>query len=134
MSRQTRLVHAVAGVLKRGDRLLVAERPRDKPYSGYWEFPGGKVEPDEAPKIALRRELAEELGILVIEACEVVKHEHIYPDKTVQLDVWLVTSFEGEPQGLENQELRWVTMAEMMDLKLLEGNWAILEKLKAVLG
>ncbi len=62
------VVHVVAGILLRGDRMLIAERPAGKPYDGYWEFPGGKIEENESAHAALARELHEELGIEVVSA------------------------------------------------------------------
>lgn len=113
----------------RNGRLLVAERPVGKPYSGFWEFPGGKVEDQESGEQTLRRELHEELGVEVTASRHLFNHTHVYPDKTVLLEVWLVTEFTGEPQGQENQALRWVLPAEITQLPLLEGNWAIIDKI-----
>lgn len=122
-------IHAVAGILQNANKLLVAQRPVGKPYSGYWEFPGGKVEKQEAGEQALKRELHEELGIEIISSQHLFNHTHSYPDKNVLLEVWLVSQFSGEPQSKENQELRWVTQSEMKQLQLLEGNWPILDKI-----
>lgn len=130
MSRQTGLIRVAVGILKKADRVLVAERPPDKPYSGYWEFPGGKIEASEMGADALKRELHEELGITVVTAVRWFEHEHAYPDKTVLLEMWLVTDFIGEPHGKENQQLRWVNLSELLALRLLEGNWLIIDKIK----
>ncbi len=126
------ILHAVAGIIKRDDKILIAERPVGKPYSGYWEFPGGKIEQNESSQHALTRELHEELGIEVISAKHCFEHTHTYPDKTVHLEMWLVTTFLGEPHSKEDQALRWVSLQEMQSLSipLLEGNWAIIEKIK----
>lgn len=121
------------GILKRDGRLLVGQRPSDKPYSGYWEFPGGKIEADETAYQALVRELREELGVEVKQASLWFEHSHVYPDKTVFLEIWQVESFMHEPEPQENQSLRWASLAEIMDLKLLEGNWPVLEKIKQLL-
>ena len=123
------LIYVVVGILKQGDKLLLAERPSDKPYAGYWEFPGGKVEEYENVQLALKRELYEELGIEVISSKHLFDHHHTYPDKRVLLEVWSVTQFLGQPRGKENQSLRWVTFTEMRELNLLEGNWVILDRL-----
>lgn len=133
MSREARLisVHVVAGILKREDTFLIAERPVGKPYSGYWEFPGGKLEPHELAEQALKRELHEELGIQVITAQYICDHHYTYPDKTVKLEVWLVNDFVGEPQGQENQIIRWVSLADMSTMPLLEGNWPLLDIIKS---
>ncbi len=125
-------VHAVAGLVMRDGKLLVAERPEGKPYSGFWEFPGGKIEADESGDAAIRRELQEELGIDVIQADRWFEHLHAYPDKTVLLELWRVTEFSGEPEGRENQVLRWVTFEEILHLPLLEGNLAILSQIKSL--
>lgn len=126
------MIHAVVGIIKRDHHVLVGERPPGKPYSGYWEFPGGKVEAGESPRAALTRELHEELGIDVIAAQPWFKHQHSYPDKTVLLDMWLVSDFNQEPTSKENQHLRWVTYTEMLSLRLLEGNWPIIERLRTL--
>jgi 8-oxo-dGTP diphosphatase len=123
------LIRVAVGILKRGDKFLIAERPKGKPYDGYWEFPGGKLETNESGAQALKRELQEELGIDVIAAEFLFEHIHVYPDKTVFLEMWLVNEFIGEPQNKENQVLRWATLEDMHTLRLLEGNGPILEKI-----
>jgi len=127
-------VHAVAGLLMRDGKLLVAERPEGKPYSGYWEFPGGKVEDGEDSATAMKRELNEELGIEAVQLEHCFDHLHPYPDKTVLLELWRITEFKGEPKGQENQVLRWVDYNEMLHLQLLEGNLAIISELKPLFG
>lgn len=122
-------VYAVSGILQRGDKILIAQRPEGKPYSGYWEFPGGKIEPNESDEQALIRELHEELGIVVNAAEFLFHHEYSYPDKHVHLQLWKVTDFSGEPHGKINQELKWVTIAEMKKMNLLEGNYVIVDRL-----
>ena len=130
----TPLIRVVVGILKRGHHVLVAERPQGKSYSGYWEFPGGKIEAAESGEAALKRELHEELGIHVTSAHLYFEHHHAYPDKTVLLEIWLVHAFSGEPQAKENQSLRWVTWPQMLELRLLEGNVAILGKIRDMMG
>lgn len=122
-------VNVVVGMIKRGDRFLIAERPVGKPYSGYWEFPGGKIELGESPLDALKRELKEEIGITVTAATHWKSIDHTYPDKTVHLSLWWVDAYLGEPHPLENQTLRFVTLTEMRSLHLLEGNIGILDVL-----
>ncbi len=124
------MIKAVVGILQRADKMLIAERPVGKPYSGYWEFPGGKIEQNETSKAALKRELFEELDIVVTSAQFICDHVHAYPDKTVFLEIWRVTNFRGEPISKENQLLRWASFSELLTMPLLEGNWPIIEKLK----
>lgn len=126
------MIHAVVGIIQKQNKLLVAERPANKPYAGFWEFPGGKVEQNESAYHALIRELYEELDVNVVSADAWFQHTHHYPDKTVLLDVWLVKEFTGNPLGKENQLLRWVDFAEFNQLKLLEGNWPLLDKIKTL--
>lgn len=134
MSWEIRLIHVVVGIIQRNDKILIAERPLDKPYSGYWEFPGGKVENNESALCALIRELQEELGICVISAEALFQHEYTYPDKTVFLDIYRVTDFLYEPEGKENQVLQWASLQEIVNLQLLAGNHFIIEKLKNLIN
>jgi len=108
------LVQVVAGVLRdtRG-RVLLAQRPDGKYLAGSWEFPGGKRERDETGLEALRRELAEELGISVRSARPWLALTHEYPEIDVRLQLYQVEDWRGEPKGREGQSLDWVTLSEM---------------------
>lgn len=87
-------VHVAAGVLcDAAGRVLLAERPAGKHLAGSWEFPGGKVEAGESPFAGLKRELHEELGVVVEAAHPLVRLTHSYPNLDIDLDVWLVTSY-----------------------------------------
>ncbi len=132
MTEASALVRAVVGIVKKDNKILVAERPQGKPYSGYWEFPGGKIETHESGEAALKRELFEELNIKVESASLLFSYEHAYPDKTVFLEMWLVEQFQGEPVGMEQQTLQWVTWMEAEQLKLLSGVWPVLDRLKSL--
>ena len=106
MSR--RRIHVVAGVLlDAGNRVLVARRPKGTHLAGRWELPGGKLMPGETREAGLARELAEELGIRVLAARPLIRVEHRYPDRDVELDVWSVGSYSGEPHGREGQPVEW---------------------------
>lgn len=130
MNEPPRAVEVVVGLIgDSGGRWLVNSRPPGTPLAGSWEFPGGKRHADEAPLAALKRELDEELGIEVLHAEPVLVLAHDYPDKRVRLDVWHVRSYRGEVTAREGQPLRWVTVAECRQLKLLEADWPIVERL-----
>ncbi|MCG3142810.1 MAG: Thiamine-phosphate synthase [Gammaproteobacteria bacterium] len=102
-------VHVVAAVLRNRDReVLLTRRPEGAHQGGLWEFPGGKVERGEAVETALRRELAEELGVTCRTACPLITVSHRYSDKHVWLDVWELTDWTGTPTGREGQPLQWV--------------------------
>ncbi len=98
---------AVAILLDRRGRYLLAQRPAGKPYAGYWEFPGGKVEAGETPLQALRRELQEELDIRVGVALPWMVHHFAYPHARVRLHLFRVLRWEGLPRPLEQQVLAW---------------------------
>lgn len=124
------MIHVAVGVIQNAHgEILIAKRPPHKPYPDYWEFPGGKVEDNEAVFDALARELREEIGIRVISAKPWLQIEHQYPDRKVLLDVWVVEDFVGEPKGREGQIVRWVALADVDQFKFPEGNKLILEKL-----
>ena len=103
-------------------RLLLAERPAGKHMAGGWEFPGGKREINEERFDTLKRELEEELGLRILEAEPLVSDVHEYADRKITLDLWFVTRYEGEPQSLEGQNLRWVKLDELDSVGLLEAD------------
>lgn len=93
--------------MKPNGDVLLGQRPYGKPYAGYWEFPGGKVEPGEAILDALKRELREELGVQVLSAEAWCGVEHVYPHAHVRLHFYISRDWEGEPQSLEDQAFAW---------------------------
>jgi 8-oxo-dGTP diphosphatase len=97
-------------------RILVAQRPDHKHQGGKWEFPGGKIHVGETVRTALARELHEELGITLRDACPMQRVRHVYADRRVLLDVWRVTDYTGELHGREGQPLRWVTPQDLDSL------------------
>ena len=113
------LVVAVALVDVDG-RLLVSERPAGKQLAGLWEFPGGKVEPDERPEQTLIRELAEELGIRVEEPClaPLTFASHAYPDFHLLMPLYVCRRWTGTPRPMEGQALRWVRPKALRDLAM----------------
>lgn len=111
-------------------QLLLSRRLKHAHQGGLWEFPGGKLEADEAPSSALARELAEELGIQVLQSQPYMAVSHDYSDKLIYLDTWLVDVFEGEAQGREGQEIRWVAIDELASLPFPEADRPILDALQ----
>ena len=98
---------AVGILIRADDALLLSTRPEGKPYAGYWEFPGGKIEAGESVEQALRRELEEELGITIAGA-EVWKvTEHDYPHALVRLHWCKVRDWTGDFEMREGQAMRW---------------------------
>ncbi len=124
--------HVAAGILRdAAGRVLITERLCDGPFDGLWEFPGGKIGADETPSNALRRELAEELGIEVTGSQPYMDLHHEYPDRTVDLEFFLVTAWQGEPAGLEGQGVRWVLPAELDPAELLPADAPVVAALNA---
>ena len=125
------VVHVVAGALYDAQgRVLIAERPPGKHLSGRWEFPGGKIEPGESEAQALARELREELGIEVSAAHPELTLKHDYPEKRVQVSMWIVDRYVGTPRGLDGQRLKWVVPGQLQDEDVLEADQPFIEALQ----
>lgn len=123
-------VHVSAGIICRHGLMLAAQRPDDKPYAGFWELPGGKVEANESPEEALCRELAEELGINVkeFEPLDIVDHHYWDTGFKARLHFFRVYAFDGEPCSRENQNLRWIEPRDMAELDFLPADREILKR------
>ncbi len=103
-----KIVEVAAAVLQREDgSFLLAQRPSGKIWAGYWEFPGGKIEPGETPYHALVRELREELGIEVTTAYPWITRVFAYPHATVRLNFFRVAGWSGELHPHEGQQFAW---------------------------
>jgi 8-oxo-dGTP diphosphatase len=127
----TTQVEVVAAVIERADgRFLLAQRPAGKVYAGYWEFPGGKVEPGEPLAAALARELHEELGIEVEIADPWIVRIYTYPHATVRLNFFRVRAWQGEPHGKEYQPLAWQHVSALDVAPLLPANAPVLRALE----
>ena len=124
------LVQVAVGVLFLPDgRFLLTSRPPGKVYEGYWEFPGGKLEPNETIAQALARELREELGI-EIEDCTLWKTEQVdYPHAWVQLNFCRVTRWRGDLQMREGQTFSWQRLPIQVT-PVLPGTWPVLNWLE----
>ena len=113
----------VAGALFDPERrVLIAQRPYGKHMAGRWEFPGGKVAGGETEPQALVRELREELGINVISCRPFMRLSHEYDDRIVELSMWMVDIFSGEPVGLDGQQLKWVAVERLGQEDILEAD------------
>jgi len=117
-----RIVDVAVGVLIRDDgEFLLAQRPDGKPYAGYWEFPGGKLEAGESVAQALRRELHEELGLEIGTVCPWVVREHVYPHAHVRLHFCRVFDWHGAAHGREGQAFGFFSLRRLPHGPLLEG-------------
>jgi len=126
-------IDVVAGVIRRDDgQLLITQRLADDTLGGYWEFPGGKVDPGEELKAALHRELREEIGVETEIGAEIHHIVHAYPDRDVRLYFYDVRILSGEPQKLEVADLRWVTTDELMNYQFPDADRPLLNQLRGV--
>ena len=119
------------GVLRRKNEVLISQRRADAVLPGLWEFPGGKCHDAEPSGLALRRELDEELGILVQEAKLELSLWHRYSHADIMLHIYSVSQFSGVPKGVEGQPVRWVEVDELGQYRFPEGNDVILSALES---
>lgn len=127
------VVHvAVAVIVNSKNEVLIAFRHKDQHQGGLWEFPGGKVEPQEHIFDALSREIKEELGLQVMLAKPLIKVTHDYDDKSVFLDVWSVTEYLGQPKGCEGQFLRWCAIDALQIEEFPAANEPIITALQTL--
>ena len=124
-----RRIFVAAAVIKQDEFILAARRPEAGPYGGQWEFPGGKLEAGESPEDALKRELAEELGISPLNYTHALDLEHDYPEFKVTLHVFVVDAYSGQIAALDKQTLAWLLPKEAASLPFLAADVPIVEKL-----
>lgn len=124
-------VAVVAAVIEQGEAFLLTLRQAGTHLADHWEFPGGKVHDGESHTEALRRELVEELDIIVQVGDLVHTVTHAYPEKTVELFFYRCR-FDGEPRPMLGQEMRWVPRAELTTLPFPEADRALIAVLSRV--
>lgn len=116
-------IEVVAAVLAdAAGAVLLDRRPAGRPHAGWWEFPGGKLEPGEAPWHGLVRELSEELGIEVLAGVPLLQLTHRYPEREIVLHVWRVSAWRGDLVAHDGQALQWFQPAALLTLKLLPAD------------
>ena len=117
-------------------RVLIARRPPGKALAGLWEFPGGKLDPGERPEAALIRELDEELGIAVKEAClaPLTFASHAYPDFHLLMPLWVCRRWDGTVSPREGQALKWVRAGKLRDYPMPPADEPLIPPLIDLLG
>lgn len=134
MSANIVLVAACA-LVDADNRVLLAQRPEGKAMAGLWEFPGGKVETGERPEQTLIRELKEELGITVIEAClaPLTFASHAYADFHLLMPLYVCRKWEGTVTATEGQRLVWVRPNRLRDYEMPPADIPLIPHLQALL-
>ena len=117
------------GLILENECVLLGKRSTGY-YNGYWEFPGGKIEKNETPYEALRRELSEELDINVTKASEMLTIKHSLYISTLTLYIYQVDDYEKDIKPNERQQLQWVKTSHMRQFKTIPTNEAILQYLE----
>ncbi|MEC7030607.1 MAG: (deoxy)nucleoside triphosphate pyrophosphohydrolase [Pseudomonadota bacterium] len=112
------------GLIINRDKVLLGKRTSGY-YSGFWEYPGGKIEPNENSYQALVREMHEELGIQVSNATEVLHIQEQHPQTTVHLQAWHINSYEEDIVANEQQELQWCTITRLRSIRVIPTNHPI---------
>lgn len=127
------LVVAVA-LIDADGRVLIAQRPEGKQLAGLWEFPGGKVEPGERPEETLIRELNEELGIVVREAClaPLTFASYGYENFHLLMPLYVCRRWEGTPRSAEGQAIRWVKPQALRDYPMPPADEPLIPHLLAL--
>ena len=124
-------LQVAAGILMdEAGRVLITERICDGPFNGLWEFPGGKIRSNESSLEALVRELAEEVGIEVIESRSLMSLRHDYSDRSVEIEFFLISDWRSEPVGREGQKLRWVERKLLDSAELLPADVPVVEAIR----
>jgi 8-oxo-dGTP diphosphatase len=135
MSRPILLV-AAAAIVDPDNRVLITRRPPGRPMAGLWEFPGGKVEAGETPEAALRRELAEELGIDVCPTClsPLTFASHAYEAFHLLMPLYLCRQWDGTLRAREGQEIAWVRASKLSHYPMPPADEPLIAPLCDLLG
>ncbi len=123
------MIEVVAAVIRRGNKILICQRPQGKNLAGYWEFPGGKVEAGESKQSAIGRECMEELGVSLLVGGEICAISHDYATYSVNITFFECTLMSGEPVAKEHSGIQWVKAGEIKNFSFCPADGALIKKL-----
>ena len=126
------MTEVVAALIWDKEKFMICQRPAHKARGLLWEFVGGKVEPGETKEEALIRECREELAVTLSVGEVFMDVVHEYPDLTVHLTLFNARIQSGQPQKLEHNDIRWITVREIDEYEFCPADDEILKKLKSV--
>ncbi|MAI76757.1 MAG: hypothetical protein CBC25_06010 [Pelagibacteraceae bacterium TMED65] len=124
-------LNVVACILKKNEKILISSRPQNKIFSGFFEFPGGKINPNEFVIEALKREIYEELGVMIdLRSIFFLKSYHVIQrKKKIRLIFFLCLNWFGEIFSKELQEFKWISPLSLNEFKMLKSNDKIINYL-----
>ncbi len=132
--KRTQWIPVAAGLMRKGNLLLLGLRPADHNLAGLWEFPGGKIESGEMPDQALVREFKEELGIDVEAGDLKLSCTHSYGDVNILILFYEIRFWKGEPKPLHHSQLEWLSAEQISQRQIPEANKKILDRIFKSLG
>ena len=130
MSEGKKQIDVAAALILRAGKILIAQRHEDSHLGGFWEFPGGKREPNETFEACLVREIREELGVEISVGKLLSEITHDYTDKTVSLKFFICRLIRSEPQALGCKALKWVGESELNNHEFLPADARLIRELK----
>tara|TARA_B100001250_G_scaffold5948_1_gene4998 strand:+ start:3608 stop:4042 length:435 start_codon:yes stop_codon:yes gene_type:complete len=129
-SKKNNLTQVVVGVLKdSSNKVLMSTRRHKNDFPDHLEFPGGKKEAHETPRMALKRELKEELSIYIEDFQAMESYKYQYDSFEVELYPFLIKSYKGNPIANENEQIIWVNLQDLCRVKVIPGSKSIVERL-----
>lgn len=125
------MITVAAAVIERDGRLLICQRRKEDTLPLKWEFPGGKVEPGELPKAALKREVWEELGVVLKKGCEIARIQHHYPDLLEPREILFFAADISDDEVIPTvyEQVKWVLPKELGEYDFLAANAALIAHL-----
>lgn len=127
--RRILMINVAAAILERNNKILIARRPIGDSLAGYWEFPGGKIEDGETSEQCLRREIDEELGLIINVNTFFCESKYEYPNKCITLKAYFCEWVSGEPQLNVHDRIEWVSYSELGNYNFAPADIPISEKL-----